>query len=100
MPLINALKGALIGVALVIPGLSGSIFAVIVGLYEPLLAAIAQFKKRLAPSNWLFMANRDWRWDRRLTLHQNHSLVMHRLSTSGIQFLHRSCRRQSPIHLA
>lgn len=45
MPLINALKGALIGVALVIPGLSGSIFAVIVGLYEPLLAAIAQFKK-------------------------------------------------------
>ena len=35
MPLINALKGALIGVALVIPGLSGSIFAVIVGLYEP-----------------------------------------------------------------
>ncbi|XEO94355.1 DUF368 domain-containing protein [Latilactobacillus sakei] len=45
MPLINALKGALIGVALVIPGLSGSIFAVIVGLYEPLLKAIAQFKQ-------------------------------------------------------
>ncbi|KRM24419.1 DUF368 domain-containing protein [Latilactobacillus graminis] len=45
MPLINTLKGALIGIALVIPGLSGSIFAVIVGLYEPLLAAIAQFKK-------------------------------------------------------
>nr|WP_302685290.1 DUF368 domain-containing protein [Latilactobacillus fuchuensis] len=45
MPIINLIKGALIGVALVIPGLSGSIFAVIVGLYEPLLAAIAQFKK-------------------------------------------------------
>lgn len=45
MPIINMIKGALIGVALVIPGLSGSIFAVIVGLYEPLLKAIAQFKK-------------------------------------------------------
>ena len=44
MVLINGLKGVLIGVALVIPGLSGSIFAVVVGLYEKILDALNNFK--------------------------------------------------------
>ncbi|MCD2256795.1 DUF368 domain-containing protein [Lactobacillus sp. CC-MHH1034] len=43
--MINIIKGFLIGIALVIPGLSGSIFAVIVGLYEPLIKAINNFRK-------------------------------------------------------
>lgn len=44
MSLINTLKGFLIGIALVIPGLSGSIFAVVVGLYEKMMDAINHFK--------------------------------------------------------
>jgi len=45
MSIINVLKGFFIGIALVVPGLSGSIFAVIVGLYEKILDAIANFKQ-------------------------------------------------------
>ncbi|TFI70980.1 DUF368 domain-containing protein [Carnobacterium divergens] len=44
MSLINTLKGFLIGIALVIPGLSGSIFAVVVGLYEKMMDSINHFK--------------------------------------------------------
>jgi putative membrane protein len=40
----NIIKGFLIGIALVVPGLSGSIFAVVVGVYEPLLASINHFR--------------------------------------------------------
>ncbi|MFD1441131.1 DUF368 domain-containing protein [Lacticaseibacillus hegangensis] len=43
--MLNAIKGALIGIALVIPGLSGSIFAVVVGLYDRLLKAVNHFKE-------------------------------------------------------
>lgn len=43
--MINVIKGALIGIALVIPGLSGSIFAVVVGLYDRLLAAVNHFRE-------------------------------------------------------
>jgi putative membrane protein len=39
--LINALRGALIGVAEVIPGVSGGTVALIVGIYETLISAIA-----------------------------------------------------------
>lgn len=42
--MLNFIKGILIGIALVIPGLSGSIFAVVVGLYDRLLAAINHFR--------------------------------------------------------
>lgn len=45
MSIINILKGFFIGIALVVPGLSGSIFAVIVGLYEKILDSIANFKQ-------------------------------------------------------
>ena len=43
--LINGIKGILIGIALVIPGLSGSIFAVVVGLYDKLLLAVSNLRK-------------------------------------------------------
>jgi len=43
--LINFLKGIIIGLALVIPGLSGSIFAVVVGLYDKLLDAVNHFRQ-------------------------------------------------------
>lgn len=39
----NIIKGSLIGVALIVPGLSGSIFAIILGLYEKGLYAVANF---------------------------------------------------------
>lgn len=45
MSIVNIFKGFFIGIALVVPGLSGSIFAVIVGLYEKILNAIANFKQ-------------------------------------------------------
>ncbi|MCG4281734.1 DUF368 domain-containing protein [Lacticaseibacillus saniviri] len=43
-PMLNFIKGAIIGIALVIPGLSGSIFAVVVGLYDRLLDAVNHFR--------------------------------------------------------
>ena len=43
--LINTVKGVLIGIALIVPGLSGSIFAIILGLYEKGLNAVANFTK-------------------------------------------------------
>jgi uncharacterized membrane protein len=39
--IVNALRGALIGVAEVIPGVSGGTVALIVGIYETLIDAIA-----------------------------------------------------------
>ncbi|GAB5052391.1 DUF368 domain-containing protein [Pediococcus ethanolidurans] len=40
------MKGFFIGIALVIPGLSGSMFAVVVGLYERMVEAISTFRKQ------------------------------------------------------
>jgi len=48
--IINGLKGIFIGIALVIPGLSGSIFAVVVGLYDKLLLAVSNFRKDMKKS--------------------------------------------------
>jgi len=42
---VNAVKGFLIGIALLIPGLSGSIFAIVLGVYEDCLDAVANFRK-------------------------------------------------------
>lgn len=39
----NFIKGAIIGIALVVPGLSGSIFAVAVGLYDQLINSVNHF---------------------------------------------------------
>ena len=44
MSLINVIKGFLIGVAAVVPGLSASIFAIVVGLYEALLFAVSDLR--------------------------------------------------------
>ncbi|WPC18005.1 DUF368 domain-containing protein [Pediococcus inopinatus] len=43
---INTMKGFLIGIALVIPGLSGSMFAVVVGLYEKMIEAVSTFRSK------------------------------------------------------
>lgn len=48
--IINFLKGIFIGIALVIPGLSGSIFAVVVGLYESILNAVNNIRKEFKKS--------------------------------------------------
>lgn len=45
---LNGAKGILIGIALIIPGLSGSIFAVVVGLYDKIIHALNNFKEREA----------------------------------------------------
>lgn len=44
--LIHFCKGALIGIAAVIPGLSGSIFAVVVGLYDDMVEAVSTLFQR------------------------------------------------------
>jgi len=43
--IIDFVKGFFIGIAVVIPGLSGSIFAVVVGLYDKILYSINNFRK-------------------------------------------------------
>lgn len=43
--ILNVFKGCLIGMALIVPGLSASVFAIIVGLYERGLSAVADFRK-------------------------------------------------------
>lgn len=52
--IIDFLKGIFIGIALVIPGLSGSIFAVVVGLYESILNAVNNIRKEFKKS-FLFL---------------------------------------------
>ncbi|MDR0958631.1 MAG: DUF368 domain-containing protein [Clostridiales bacterium] len=48
--LINIVKGFFIGIALIAPGLSGSMFAVAVGLYEKIIRAISNFGKEFKKS--------------------------------------------------
>lgn len=55
MFLINTLKGFFIGIALVVPGLSGSILALVMGLYEQLINAISDFRKDIK-KNLIFLA--------------------------------------------
>lgn len=52
--IINFVKGIIIGIAVVIPGLSGSIFAVVVGLYEKMIHAVSGFRKDIK-KNILFL---------------------------------------------
>lgn len=52
--IINFVKGIFIGIAVVIPGLSGSIFAVVVGLYEKMINAVSSFRKNIK-KNTLFL---------------------------------------------
>ena len=55
MSLLNAFKGIFIGVALVVPGLSGSILALVMGLYESIIHALSDFRKDIR-KNALFLA--------------------------------------------
>lgn len=43
--IVNFIKGIIVGIAVVIPGLSGSMFAVIVGLYEKMINAVSTLRK-------------------------------------------------------
>lgn len=43
--IVNFIKGIIVGIAVVIPGLSGSMFAVIVGLYEKMINAVSNLRK-------------------------------------------------------
>jgi putative membrane protein len=52
--IINFIKGIFIGIAVIIPGLSGSIFAVVVGLYDKMLNAINTFRKE-PKKNFIFL---------------------------------------------
>ena len=45
MQIINILKGILIGVGLIVPGLSGSVLAIILGLYKNMLIAVSEIRK-------------------------------------------------------
>ena len=45
MHIINAFKGIFIGIALVVPGLSGSIIALVMGLYDDIINAVSDFRK-------------------------------------------------------
>ena len=54
-PVINALKGSLIGAANTIPGVSGGTIAVVTRLYDDLIAAISGFFKTGWKKNTLFL---------------------------------------------
>ncbi|MCL2855671.1 MAG: DUF368 domain-containing protein [Defluviitaleaceae bacterium] len=44
--IINAIKGIFIGIALIIPGLSASTFAVVMGLYDKLISSVNELRKQ------------------------------------------------------
>ena len=52
--IINLLKGVLIGLALVVPGLSGSAFAIVTGIYDKLIFAVNNIRKEFKKS-FLFL---------------------------------------------
>lgn len=52
--IINFIKGIIVGIAVVIPGLSGSMFAVIVGVYEKMINAVSTLRKNFK-KNILFL---------------------------------------------
>jgi len=55
MSVLNTFKGIFIGIALVVPGLSGSILALVMGLYENIIHAVSDFRKDIK-KNALFLA--------------------------------------------
>lgn len=52
----NALTGALIGVAAMLPGVSGGLIAVLCGVYERIVGDVADLAHRLAPDFWFLLA--------------------------------------------
>lgn len=55
MGIINFVKGILIGIALVVPGLSGSMFAVVLGLYDKLLYTVNDFKDNVEKNSMFLL---------------------------------------------
>src|SRR5690606_9169036 len=52
---IRLLKGALVGVGAILPGLSGGVLAVVFGLYEPLLQFLANLRVRFVDNFRYFL---------------------------------------------
>ena len=52
--IIRLLKGTLVGIGAILPGLSGGVLAVIFGIYEPLLKFLADIRKDFV-KNVLFL---------------------------------------------
>ncbi|MCL2610126.1 MAG: DUF368 domain-containing protein [Defluviitaleaceae bacterium] len=50
MRIINILKGLLVGVGLIVPGLSGSVLAIILGLYKNILIAVTEMRTNFKKS--------------------------------------------------
>ena len=50
MAIAAILKGVIIGVASIVPGVSGSVFAVIVGVYDDMIFAISDLRKAFKKS--------------------------------------------------
>ena len=50
MNIINIFKGILIGIGLIVPGLSGSVLAIILGLYKNMLIAVTELRRNFKKS--------------------------------------------------
>ena len=57
----NLYRGVLMGVSDLIPGISGGTIAVVLGIYDRLLAAISGFSAGNGRSDWAF--DSAWRWN-------------------------------------
>ncbi len=62
---IRLIKGVLIGIGFIVPGLSGGVLAVILGIYEPLIRFLGNRKKTFVRAFDLFYSGWNWRNFRR-----------------------------------
>ena len=52
---IRLLKGALVGIGFILPGLSGGVLAVIFGIYDPLIRFLANLKHKFVKNIMFFL---------------------------------------------
>lgn len=53
--LFRVVKGILIGIGFIVPGLSGGVLAVIFGIYEPLMRFLGNLKHKFIKNVWFFL---------------------------------------------
>ena len=53
--LIRLIKGIIVGIGFILPGLSGGVLAVIVGMYDPLIRFLANLKERFLKNLLFFL---------------------------------------------
>ena len=53
--LIRLIKGIIVGIGFILPGLSGGVLAVIVGMYDPLIRVLANLKERFLKNLLFFL---------------------------------------------